>query len=184
MLGEINRAFRMLLLLIVITGCFYPALVTGIANVFFPHKANGSLLEVQHQIVGSALIGQLFTDSRYFWGRPSVNHYEATLSSGSNLGPSNPIFLNQVEERIKLLHTTTTPPLDLVTASGSGLDPDISVAAALFQIPRIATTRKVSEKELQTLVEKMIIPRRFGFLGEPRVNVLALNLALEGTRPW
>lgn len=173
-----------------LTGVFYPLLITGIARVLFPHKANGSLINQNGQPVGSTLIGQQFSDSRYFWGRLSATSpypYNAAASSGSNLGPSNPALDAEVEARINALRaadpTNTAPiPVDLVTSSGSGLDPDISVAAALYQVPRVARERGMSQELVQSLVEKYTQGRTFGILGEPRVNVLELNLALDAIK--
>ena len=155
--------------------------------MFFPVQANGNFIVHEGKIVGSALIGQPFTSPGYFWGRPSATTtvpYNAALSSGSNLGPSNPALLNAVNTRIKALRaadpTNSLPiPVDLVTSSGSGLDPDISVAAALYQVHRIALQRNLSEGDVQALVNSEIQPRQFWIFGEPRVNVLQLNLALD-----
>ena len=153
----------------------------------FPEQANGNLIVHDGNVAGSALIGQPFTSPEYFWGRPSATSpvpYNAGLSSGSNLGPSNPALANAVKERVRALHAAdpanTLPiPVDLVTASGSGLDPDISVAAAFYQVPRIARERNLSEEAVKALVTSRIEPRQFGIFGEPRVNVLGLNLALD-----
>jgi K+-transporting ATPase ATPase C chain len=180
-----------LLIFTVLTGLVYPLVVTGIALLVFPAQANGSLIVRNGQTVGSALIGQQFTDPRYFWGRLSATApvpYNAAASSGSNLGPANPALLDEVKARIALLKVAdpanTQPiPVDLVTSSGSGLDPDISVAAALYQIPRVARLRGLSETAVRTLVNQFTQGRQLGFLGEPRVNVLELNLALDGIKP-
>ena len=179
-----------LLIFTVLTGLVYPLVVTGIAQLVFPHQANGSLITRNGQTVGSNLIGQSFDDPKYFWGRLSATGpfpYNAAASSGSNLGPSNPALLEAVKARIAALQSAdpsnTQPiPVDLVTASGSGLDPDISVAAALYQLPRVARLRGLTESALRTLVDKYTTARQFGFLGEPRVNVLELNLALDGIK--
>ncbi|MBP1776343.1 MAG: kdpC [candidate division NC10 bacterium] len=187
MLSQLRTATMMLLSLTVLTGFIYPLVVTGIAQVAFPRQANGSLIVKDGKPVGSALIGQPFDDPKYFWGRPSATGpfpYNAGASSGSNLGPTNPELLKAVAERAETLRKadpgqTAPVPVDLVTASGSGLDPDISPAAALYQVPRVATARGISEERLRRLVAGHILGRQFGILGEPRVNVLELNLALD-----
>ena len=188
MISQLRPAFFMFLILTVITGVIYPLVVTGIAQVVFPHQANGSLIVIDGKTYGSELIGQQFDDPEYFWGRPSATSpkpYNAASSSGSNLGPTNPALISTVAERVKALHAAdpanTLPiPVDLVTASASGLDPHISVASALYQVRRVATARGLSEAEVRSLVKKYTEGRQFGFLGEPRVNVLSLNLALDG----
>ncbi|MFZ2097411.1 MAG: potassium-transporting ATPase subunit KdpC [Anaerolineales bacterium] len=170
-----------------LTGVLYPLLVTGITQAIFPRQANGSLIVRNSQVVGSMLIGQQFDDPRYFWGRLSATlpyPYNAASSKGSNLGPSNPALVEEVKARIAALKAAdpgnNAPiPVDLVTSSGSGLDPDISVAAALYQVPRIAKERGFSEDVIIALVGQYIQGRLFGVLGEPRVNVLELNLALD-----
>jgi K+-transporting ATPase ATPase C chain len=173
------------------TGVLYPLVVTGIAQLVFPRQANGSLIVQNGRTVGSALIGQQFTDPGYFWGRLSATSpypYDAAASSGSNLGPTNPALLDEVKARIAALKAadpgnTQLIPVDLVTSSGSGLDPDISVAAALYQIPRVARLRGLSQSAVRALVDQYTRGRTLGFLGEPRVNVLQLNLALDGLKP-
>jgi K+-transporting ATPase ATPase C chain len=196
MLSQLRPAFFMLLVLTVITGVIYPLAVTGIAQVMFPNQANGSLIMVDGKVVGSELIGQQFDDPKYFWGRLSAtgafpyNAFNAetlTGSSGSNYGPLNPALLDMAQARIDALNAadpgnTAPVPVDLVTASGSGLDPHISVAAVLYQIHRVAQARGLSEADVKTLVEEYSEERQFGFLGEPRVNVLKLNLALDGLK--
>jgi K+-transporting ATPase ATPase C chain len=166
----------------------YPLVVTGVAQVVFPHQANGSLIVRAGRTMGSALIGQPFDDPKYFWGRPSGTSpfgYNAASSSGSNLGPTNPAQIAAVQGRVEALHAadpgnTAPVPVDLVTASGSGLDPHISPAAALYQAPRVARVRGLSPETVRRLVERHTEGRWLGLLGEPRVNVLALNLALDG----
>ncbi len=170
-----------------ITGIIYPLLVTGIAQLVFNHQANGSLITKDGKNYGSELIGQPFSDPRYFWGRLSATSpfpYNASLSSGSNLGPSNPALLDNINERIKALKVVDPSnagpiPVDLVTASGSGLDPHISLAAAEYQLPRVARYRSISKETVKSLVLQYTEGRQFGILGEPRVNVLLLNLALD-----
>lgn len=191
---QIRPAITLLAVFTIITGVIYPLIVTGFAQVVFPHQANGSLIVINGKTYGSELIGQQFSDPKYFWGRLSAtgdfpyNAFNAetlTGSSGSNYGPMNQALLDMVQARIDALHAAdpdnTAPiPVDLVTASGSGLDPHISVAAALYQVHRVATARGMSEADITALVEKYTEGRQFGFLGEPRVNVLLLNLALDG----
>ena len=187
MLSQIRPAIVLLLLLTAITGLAYPLVITGIAQVVFPHQANGSLIVENGQIVGSELIGQPFDDPHYFWGRPSATiplPYNAAASSGSNLGPSNPTLQEAVRSRVAALRAAdpgnSQPiPVDLVTASASGLDPHISLAAALYQVPRVARERGLSEKDVEALVGRCTADRQLGVLGEPRVNVLKLNLALD-----
>jgi K+-transporting ATPase ATPase C chain len=187
MLKEFRPALILLMALSILTGMLYPALVTGVAKVAFANASDGSLLESDGRIVGSRLVGQHFSDPKHFWGRPSATSpmpYNAASSGGSNQGPLNPALADAVKERIKSLKssdpTQTSPiPIDLVTTSASGLDPHISVAAALWQVPRIARERHLSEQEVRTVVNAQTEGRQLGFLGEPRVNVLALNLHLD-----
>lgn len=185
MVSQLRPAFIMLLIFTVITGVIYPVVVTGIAQVAFPHQANGSLIVIDGKTYGSELIGQQFDNPEYFWGRPSAAGYDASASSGSNYGPLNPALLEMVQARMDALKAAdpdnTLPiPVDLVTASASGLDPHISVAAALYQVHRVAAARGLDEAQVKSLVEKYTEGRQFGILGEPRVNVLLLNLALDG----
>jgi len=182
---QLRPAITLLALFTIITGVVYPILVTGIAQMAFPHQANGSLIEKDGVVIGSELIGQQFDDPIYFWGRPSAAGYNAAASSGSNYGAMNPALLDSVQARIDVLKAAdpdnTLPiPVDLVTASGSGLDPHISVASALYQVHRVASARGLDEADVIALVDQYTEGRQFGFLGEPRVNVLLLNLALDG----
>jgi len=177
------QAIRMLVVMTVITGLAYPLIVTGISQVLFKDEANGSLLRKDDKVIGSALIGQRFSDAKYFWGRPSATSpmpYNGAASSGSNQGPTNPALKEAVERRIKDHGVKTPVPADLVTASGSGLDPHISPAAAEYQIARVAKARGLLEEKLRALVVQHTEGRQLGLLGEPRVNVLRLNLALDG----
>jgi K+-transporting ATPase ATPase C chain len=168
-----------------LTGLVYPLAVTGLAQVFFPRQANGSLIEKDGKVIGSVLIGQPFSDPRSFWGRPSATAsfpYNAANSGGSNLGPTNPDLLKRVSADIARLHASqgTGPvPVDLVTSSASGLDPHISPAAALYQVERVAKARGLDPAAVRRLVQKHVEGRQLGVLGEPRVNVLELNLDLE-----
>lgn len=185
MKAQLRPALTLLALLTIITGVIYPLTVTGLAQVLSPHQANGSLIVIDGKAYGSELIGQQFDDLKYFWGRPSAAGYNAAASSGSNLGPMNPSLEDVVQARIDALHAAdpNNPlpiPVDLVTASASGLDPHISVASALYQVSRVASARGWSEAQVTSLVEKFTEGRQFGIFGEPRVNVLLLNLALDG----
>jgi K+-transporting ATPase ATPase C chain len=186
----LRPAAVLLALLTLLTGLLYPLAVTGLAQVIFPAQANGSLIRrvEDGRVVGSTLIGQPFSDPRYFWGRPSATSpfpYNAAASSGSNLGPSNPALIDAVQARVAALRAadpgnTEPVPVDLVTASGSGLDPDISVAAALYQASRVAHAHGLDAAVVDQLVDKYTEGPQLGLLGEPRVNVLKLNLALDG----
>jgi K+-transporting ATPase ATPase C chain len=186
----IRNALTLLVVMTVITGLIYPMVATGLAQVLFPHQANGSLIERDGKPIGSELIGQNFDDPKYFWGRPSATTPQpnnGTASNGSNQGPSNTALRDAVQQRIDALRkadpaNTVPVPADLVTASGSGLDPDISPAAAQYQVARVARVRHLSEQQVQTLVAQATQGRQLGILGEPRVNVLQLNLALDGSR--
>jgi K+-transporting ATPase ATPase C chain len=190
MLSDLSRAIRpavvLFLALTLITGVAYPLIVSGVAWVLFPSNASGSLIVHDGQVIGSRLIGQPFYAERYFWGRPSATSpypYNAGASSGSNLGPTNPALLEAVKERASRLKaanmTQSTIPIDLVTASASGLDPHISPKAAYYQVERVATSRGLSKDDVGKLVEQHIEARTLGVLGESRVNVLLLNLALD-----
>jgi K+-transporting ATPase ATPase C chain len=187
MTNQILPALRLFLVLTVLCGVLYPLAVTGIGQLAFPAEANGSLILRDGHAVGSKLIGQAFTSARYFWGRPSATSpmpNNAAASSGSNLGPLNPALIDSVKSRIAALHAadagnTAAIPVDLVTASASGLDPDISLAAATYQVPRIARERKLPEEQLRALIAHTAKQKTLGVLGEARVNVLALNLALD-----
>jgi potassium-transporting ATPase KdpC subunit len=187
-MSELRPALVSFLLLTVITGVIYPLLVTGVGQVAFSDAANGSLIRSGDVLIGSRWIGQPFTDPNYFFGRPSATApqpYNGAASSGSNLGPTNPALIKAVGERVAALRALdpgnkAPVPVDLVTASASGLDPHISPAAAEYQVPRVARLRNRPESEIRELVERATEGRTFGVLGEPRVNVLELNLALDG----
>ena len=193
---EVRPAIVLLLALTVITGLIYPLAMTGVAQVLFPRQANGSLLEQDGKVVGSALIGQLFSGAGYFHGRPSATNtpdpndasktvdlpYNAANSGGSNLGPTNKALIDRVKADVGKLqeeNSNAPVPIDLVTTTGSGLDPHITPEAAQFQVPRIAKARNLPEDRLRQLVDEHIEGRTLGLLGEPRVNVLALNMALD-----
>ena len=184
----LRPALTIFALLTIITGVIYPLLVTGVSQVLFPSQSNGSIITVNGKAAGSELIGQQFDDPKYFWGRVSAVNYNADLSSGSNYGPMNPALLEAVQARMDALKAADPDnmlpiPVDLVTASASGLDPHISVASALYQVSRVASARGLSEAEVTSLVKEFTEGRQFGILGEPRVNVLALNLALDALAP-
>jgi K+-transporting ATPase ATPase C chain len=197
MLREIRPAIVLVVALTLITGLAYPLLMTGLAQVLFPTQANGSLIVKDGKVVGSALIGQLFTEDKYFHGRPSATvkpdpndssktveePYNAANSGGSNLGPTNKALIDRVKgdvDKLKAENPNAPVPIDLVTTTAGGLDPHISPAAALFQVPRVAKARNMTEDRVRQLVEQRIEGRLLGILGEPRVNVLALNMALDG----
>jgi len=183
----IRPAVMLFVLLSIITGLIYPLLVTGIGQALFPEQAAGSLIERDGKLIGSRLIGQNFTDPQYFWGRPSATApqpYNAAASGGSNLGPLNPVLKDAVESRVKALRTadpgnTQPVPIDLVTASASGLDPHISPAAADYQIARVARARGLAPEAVRNLVVQHTEARQWSVFGESRVNVLVLNLALD-----
>jgi K+-transporting ATPase ATPase C chain len=185
---NLRIALLMTLVTTVIFGLAYPLGVTGLAQLLFPSQANGSLIQVNGQLVGSALLGQGFTSPQYFYSRPSGAGagYDASQSGATNLGPTNRQPLDRVKADVEKLHAenpNAAIPVDMVTVSGSGLDPEISMAAAQFQVPRVARARGMREDELQALVAKHTLKRQLGFLGEPRVRVLELNLDLDATHP-
>jgi K+-transporting ATPase ATPase C chain len=196
MLREIRPAIVLLIALMLITGLAYPLAITGIAETIFPSQAQGSLIEKDGKVIGSALIGQNFTEDKYFHGRPSATTapdsqdssktvpapYNAANSAGSNLGPTNKALIERVQgdvDKLKAENPSVPVPIDLVTTSGSGLDPDISPEAALFQVPRVAKARKLPEDRVRQVVQDHVEGRTFGIFGEPRVNVLQLNLDLD-----
>jgi K+-transporting ATPase ATPase C chain len=198
MLREIRPAIVLVIALTLITGLVYPLVMTGVAGVIFPYQAQGSLIEQDGKVVGSTLIGQVFADNKYFHGRPSATvapdpkdpsknvdaPYNAANSGGSNLGPTNKALIERVKgdiDKLKEENPSSVVPIDLVTTSGSGLDPHISPEAALFQVPRVAKARNMPEDRVRQLVQDHTEGRFLGLLGEPRVNVLALNLALDRT---
>lgn len=190
MASQLRPAFMSFLLLAIITGLIYPFVVTGVAQVVFPSQANGSLIYLNGQVVGSQLIGQPFEDPKYFWGRLSATGpfpYNAAASSGSNLGPTNKALFEEVQIRIDALHkadpeNTSSIPVDLVTSSGSGLDPNISPDAAEYQVHRVAQARGIDEGQVRKLIAQFTTPRFLGILGEASVNVLQLNLALDASK--
>jgi potassium-transporting ATPase KdpC subunit len=183
-LSEIRPAVVVFVVFSVLTGLAYPLAVTGVSQVVFPYQANGSLIETDGKLVGSELIAQGFDQPQYFWSRPSAAGYNGGASTGSNLGPTNPALLDAVKGRVKALKAADPDnerpvPVDLVTASGSGLDPHISPAAAEYQVPRVARSRDMAESDLRVLVVQHTDVRTLDVLGEPRVNVLQLNMALD-----
>jgi K+-transporting ATPase ATPase C chain len=199
MLREIRPAIVMIVAMTVLTGLIYPLAMTGIAQVAFPYQANGSLIEKDKKVIGSALLGQNFAKPEYFHGRPSATTdtdpadstktvpapYNAANSSGSNLGPTSKALVERVQAdvaKLKAENPNAAIPIDLVTTSASGLDPDVSPAAAMFQVPRVAKARNIDEGQVRRLVQLHTDIRTFGILGEPRVNVLQLNMALDGLK--
>ncbi|MFZ0836381.1 MAG: K(+)-transporting ATPase subunit C [Xanthobacteraceae bacterium] len=199
MLRELRPAIVLVVILTLITGLLYPLVMTGIAGVLFPSQAQGSLVTADGKVVGSSLIGQEFTSDKYFHGRPSATTaadpndssktvsapYNAANSGGSNLGPTNKALIDRVKadvDKLKQENPSAPVPIDLVTTTGSGLDPDISPEAALFQVPRVAKARNLPEDRLRQLVNEHVEGRLLGLFGEPRVNVLALNMALDGLK--
>jgi K+-transporting ATPase ATPase C chain len=199
MVRQIRPAIMMIIVMTVITGLIYPLGMTGIAQLIFPHQASGSLIEKDGTVIGSELIGQNFTDDKYFHGRPSATTepdpkdptktvsmpYAADNSAGSNLGPTSQALINRVKDdaaKLKIENPSTPIPVDLVTTSASGLDPDITPAAAEFQVPRVAKARNLPEDKVRALVADMTQDRFLGVLGEKRVNVLTLNMALDQLR--
>src|ERR1700730_8673775 len=198
MLKEIRPAIVLLIALTLITGLAYPLAITGLAGVLFPYQAQGSMIERDGMVIGSELIGQVFADDKYFHGRPSATNtpdpndptknvdapYNAANSGGSNLGPTSKMLAERLQgdvDKLKAENPAAPIPVDLVTTSGSGLDPHISPAAALFQVPRVAKARNLPEDRVRQLVQEETEGRFLGLLGEPRVNVLVLNMALDGT---
>ncbi len=199
MLREIRPAIVLVVILTLITGLVYPLVMTGIAEVIFPTQAQGSLVEVDGKVVGSALIGQEFTSDKYFHGRPSATTapdpndssktvpapYNAANSGGANLGPTNKALIERVKgdvDKLKAENPSAPVPIDLVTTTGGGLDPHITPEAAMFQVPRVAKARNLPEDRVRELVNAHVEGRLLGLLGEPRVNVLALNMALDGAK--
>ena len=190
MIKQIKPALILFAILVIVTGLVYPGIITGLAQLIFPHQANGSLITENGQVVGSELLGQQFTDPKYFWGRLSNTGnypYNASASGGSNYSVLNPNLEQAVKQRLAELKaadpTNNLPiPVDLVTASGSGLDPNISLEAAQYQLTRVARLRGLSTDQVQALINRYTTGRFLGFIGEPRVNVLNLNLALDGLK--
>jgi potassium-transporting ATPase KdpC subunit len=190
MIRHFGTALRVTLISIIIFGFIYPLAMTGIAQVLFPWQANGSMVVVNGKVVGSAIIGQLWTKPQYFAGRPSAagKGYDPTATGGTNLGPTSKKLKDTTQATIAQLEkqnpdASGPPPMDLVTSSGSGIDPDITPEAAYWEAPRVAKARKMSLTAVNALIAEHVRARTFGFLGEPRVNVLELNLALDGLKP-
>lgn len=183
---QLKIAFWMTIVTTILFGVVYPLIATALAQVFFPAQANGEIVRQNGTVIGSRVIGQAFSSPGYFYSRPSNANYDGLNSGGTNLGPTNRQWIEQVEADAEKLRAQTPHapvPIDLVTASGSGLDPDISVAAAEFQVPRVARQRGMSEAQVRTLVGEHTEGRQFGILGESRVNILGLNLALDAVAP-
>lgn len=184
---QLYPAFALLLLLTLLTGAAYPAVITGVAQAIFPHQANGSLLSVDGKTVGSSLIGQAFADAKYLWGRPSAagaDGYDANSSAGSNLGPTSKALIDRITaevDRLRAANGNAPIPVDLVTTSASGLDPDISPAAAEYQAARVATARGISVDVVRAAIARHTDGQLLGFIGEPRVHVLLVNLDLDGS---
>ena len=183
---DLWRGLVVLTFLVIITGVIYPLFITGVGHIVFPKKTTGSLIELQGRLVGSELIGQNFTSPRYFWGRPSATFppYNPLTSQAADLGPSNPALVQNVAARIKMLqrddpHQSIRVPIDLVTSSASGLDPHISLLSAEYQVPRVARARGIKEGVVEALIKQNTITPQFSFMGQARVNVLQLNLALD-----
>src|SRR3984957_1290491 len=190
MIKELGTALRVTIVSIVIFGLIYPLLMTLIAQLLFPRQGDGSLVSVNGKLVGSAIIGQLWTKPQYFHGRPSAagKGYDPTSTGGTNLGPTSKKLIDSTKATIAALekenpNASGAPPIDLVTSSASGIDPDISPEAAYWEAPRVAKARNLSVSSVNAIVAQHVRGRTFGFLGEPRVNVLELNLALDGTKP-
>jgi potassium-transporting ATPase KdpC subunit len=191
MVKHLGTSLRMTIVSLIVLGLIYPFAMTGLAQLIFPHQANGSLVTVNGRVVGSSIIGQLWTKPQYFHGRPSAagkNGYDPTATGGTNLGPSSKKLIDSTKATIAELkkenpNADVPIPMDLVTSSGSGIDPDISPQAAYYQAPRVAEARKMDLKAVDALIAQNTNGRTFGFLGEPRVNVLKLNLALDAARP-